>query len=144
MALLSSFQALGSKLTVALPSPLGSGQRATVRLRFTTSPGASALQWLRPEQTAGGRHPYLFTQCQAIHARSFVPCQDTPAAKFTYTASVRVPERLTALMSALPDETGPETEADGEAHSEAGGDEGASRGRAVQQRMWRSCVPAAW
>lgn len=41
-------------------------------------------------------------QCQAIHARSFVPCQDTPGAKMTYTAAVRVPADLTALMSAVP------------------------------------------
>ena len=43
-------------------------------------------------------------QCQAIHARSFVPCQDTPGAKMTYTAAVRVPVDLTALMSAIPAE----------------------------------------
>ena len=42
-----------------------------------------------------------FGQCQAIHARSLLPCQDTPGAKFTYTAELRVPAELTALMSAL-------------------------------------------
>lgn len=46
-------------------------------VRFSCSPDSSALQFLDPAQTAGGKHPYLFTQCQAIHARSFVPCQVT-------------------------------------------------------------------
>ncbi|CAG8832016.1 15949_t:CDS:10, partial [Gigaspora margarita] len=52
-------------------------------------------------QTSGKKHPYLFTQCQAIHARSLVPCQDTPVFKFSYYASVQVPQPLRALMSAI-------------------------------------------
>jgi hypothetical protein len=44
-------------------------------IRFSCSPNSTALQFLDPAQTAGGQHPYLFTQCQAIHARSLVPCQ---------------------------------------------------------------------
>jgi aminopeptidase N len=60
---------------------------------------------LSPEQTVGKKHPYLFTQCQAIHARSVVPCQDTPGVKITYSADVTVPEGLIALMSAVHDES---------------------------------------
>ena len=59
---------LGSRLRLALPA----GTRE-VRLRYRTSPEAPALQWLSPEQTEGGKHPFLFSQCQPIHARSLVP-----------------------------------------------------------------------
>ncbi|GAX73644.1 hypothetical protein CEUSTIGMA_g1095.t1 [Chlamydomonas eustigma] len=93
---------LGSPLLVELPAGLTAGQEVTVGVRFSTSPTSSAVQYLAPEQTAGGKHPYLFTQCQAIHARSLVPCQDSPGAKMSYSAVVRVPEALTALMSAVP------------------------------------------
>lgn len=93
---------LGVPLSVDLPKPLPLGQEVKLGIHWTTSPGASALQFLEPQQTAGGQHPYLFTQCQAIHARTFVPCQDSPGAKMTYSAAVRVPQPLVALMSAVP------------------------------------------
>ena len=93
---------LGSRLAVRLPAGVRAGEVVAVAVRYSAPPGATAVQWLPPEQTAGKRHPYLFTQCQAIHARSILPCQDAPAAKFTYTAAVRVPRQLRALMSAVP------------------------------------------
>lgn len=71
-----------------------------VNVYYQTSPNAAALQWLEPEQTAGERHPFLFTQSQAVLARTWVPCQDTPGRRITYTARVEVPEGLMAVMSA--------------------------------------------
>ena len=69
-------------------------------IELTTSPEASALQWLEPHQTSGGKHPFLYSQCQAIHARSIFPCQDTPSVRFTYSADVRVAPPLKAIMAA--------------------------------------------
>ena len=69
-------------------------------LRFRTSPAARALQWMNEAQTAGGKHPFLYSQCQASNARSVFPCQDTPSVRFTYSAEVEVPEGLTAVMAA--------------------------------------------
>jgi len=86
---------LGSRLRLTLPATTTS-----VTVRYRTSPTASALQWLEPAQTAGGRHPYLFSQCQAIHARSVVPLQDTPRLRIRFRARMTVPAELRALMAA--------------------------------------------
>jgi len=72
-----------------------------VTIAYRTTEKSSASQWLPPSQTAGKKHPYLFTQCQAIHARSLVPCQDQPGVKMTYSAEVTVPSWATCIMSAL-------------------------------------------
>jgi len=86
---------LGERLAIEL-APGSAG----VRIRYRTSPAASALQWLAPAQTAGGRAPFLFSQCQAIHARSVVPLQDTPRLRIRYRAELTVPRALTAVMAA--------------------------------------------
>lgn len=85
----------GSKLDIRMRAPY-----QVVRIRYRTAPTASGLQWLEPTMTAGGKHPFLFSQSQAIHARSWVPLQDTPSVRFTYSAHVRTPPTLMALMSA--------------------------------------------
>ena len=71
-----------------------------VHVHYRTGPDAKALQWLPPQQTADGRHPFLFTQGQAILTRSWIPVQDSPGIRITYTAKVQVPQGLMAVMSA--------------------------------------------
>ena len=85
--------------TLRLHLPPGTPE---VVVDYRTSPDAMALQWLEPAQTEGKVAPYLFSQCQQIHARTLVPCQDTPVVRVAYDAEVTVPEGLTAVMSAGP------------------------------------------
>ncbi len=96
---------LGAPLAIELPLGVTS-----FKVEYTTSPDASGLQWLTPAQTAGGKHPFLFSQAQAIHARSFIPLQDTPQARVTYDATLRTPKELLAVMSASNE---PNAERDG-------------------------------
>lgn len=105
-ALSEADKTLGQALTVLLLD-----KADKVRIRYSTAPTAEGLQWLSPEQTAGKKYPYLFSQGQAINARTMFPVQDTPAVRITYKAKLRTPPELLALMSAIQD---PNTPRDGE------------------------------
>ena len=71
-----------------------------VNIYYSTTKNAVALQWLKPEQTADKKKPFLFSQGQSIWSRTWIPCQDSPGIRFTYNAKVTVPEDLMAVMSA--------------------------------------------
>jgi leukotriene-A4 hydrolase len=85
----------GRPISIKLPA-----RADRVRVSYRTSPEAGALQWLDPARTAGKRRPFLFTQSEAIQARSWVPLQDSPGVRITYEATIRAPEGLTAVMAA--------------------------------------------
>lgn len=102
---LGTFQdEMGRPLRVSL-----SPETEKISIRYRTTDQARALQWQDPEQTAAGKAPFLFTQSQAILARSWVPCQDSPGIRFSYDAEVEVPQGMLALMSAEnPQEDSPQ------------------------------------
>ncbi len=78
---------LGSPLRINLPP-----NADAVDIQYATQPTATGLQWLNPEQTAGKRDPFLFSQNQSIHARSWIPLQDSPGVRITYDARIQAPE----------------------------------------------------
>jgi len=86
---------MGSPLTITLPA-----QGDTISIEYETSPEAAAVQWLSPQQTAGKKLPFLFTQGQAILTRTWVPTQDSPGIRQTYDAAIHVPAGMRAVMSA--------------------------------------------
>ena len=87
---------LGAPLTIDLPSRTP----VTVIVEYDTGEDAAALQVLEPSQTAGGRHPFLYSQGQAILTRTWIPTQDSPGIRQTFTGRILVPEGLRAVMSA--------------------------------------------
>jgi aminopeptidase N len=87
---------LGDQLAIPITT-----STETIKIDYVAdAEGADALQFLDPIQTAGKKQPFLFTQSQAILARTWLPCQDSPGIRFTYEAEVTVPKGLLALMSA--------------------------------------------
>ncbi|CAO2652965.1 Nn.00g023760.m01.CDS01 [Neocucurbitaria sp. VM-36] len=90
----------GSPLTITLPSSVPKGETVDIEIKVATTDKCTALQWMTPAQTSNKKHPYMFSQCQAIHARSVFPCQDTPDVKSTISFALRSP--LPVLASGLP------------------------------------------
>ena len=85
----------GAPLAVALP---GEGEQRIV-VRYRSGPDAAALQWLTPEQTAGKKHPYLLSQGQPTLNRTWIPTQDSPGIRQTWSAKITAPKPLKVVMS---------------------------------------------
>jgi len=91
---------LGMRLCVPLPDNCRQkGSIFQFRVCYSTTEHSSGIQWLEPSQTSGKTQPLMYTQCQAILARTLLPCQDTPAVKCKYDAKISCVPPLVAVCS---------------------------------------------
>ena len=94
-------------MPVADPGPMGMpltiqlNGAEELRIAYRAPRGATALQWLTPQQTAGGEHPFLFSQGQAILNRTWIPTQDSPGIRQTWEARITAPKPLDVVMSGV-------------------------------------------
>ena len=86
---------LGAPLSVKIDK-----KSTLINIYYKTTERSEALDWLKPEMTKGKKYPYLYTQGQAILTRTWIPSQDRPSNRITYSADIKVPEEMMALMSA--------------------------------------------
>ncbi|MCY7281162.1 MAG: M1 family metallopeptidase [Sphingomonas bacterium] len=86
--------------TLGAPLDIAIGAARKIVITYKSAPGAGALQWLTPAQTAGKKQSYLFSQGQAIENRTWIPTQDSPGIRQTWEARITVSQPLTAVMSA--------------------------------------------
>ena len=103
--LLSRFEPYGAALKILLDKGVAKDESLSVSIDVSTTKECIALQWLTPAQTSNKKHPYMFSQCQAIHARSVFPCQDTPDVKSTFDFNITSP--LPVIASGLADPSNP-------------------------------------
>jgi leukotriene-A4 hydrolase len=144
---------LGRPLTVTLPPAAasasaagdagGAADKIRIVIDYSTRPNAAALQWLAPEQTAGKKQPYLFSQGQAILTRTWIPTQDSPGIRQTYEARITVPAGLRAVMSAeqlTPDGVTADTGTNG-SNSTGSGSTGSNSSRRYDFRLTQPIPP---
>ncbi|KAI9486963.1 MAG: peptidase family M1-domain-containing protein [Benjaminiella poitrasii] len=101
------YASLGSALTIDLPKVEKAGTNFQIKIDYATTENCTAVQFLTPKQTLGGKHPYLFSQSEPIHGRAMIPCQDSPSVKLTYSASVKsyLPVVMSALLTGIDEDT---------------------------------------
>ncbi|MCJ1277282.1 hypothetical protein MMC21_005093 [Puttea exsequens] len=86
--LLPRFEPYGSALKILLEEGVKKDDSVVLDLQTETTDKCTALGWMTPAQ-ARSKHPYMYTQCEAIHARSIFPCQDTPDIKSTFVFKIK-------------------------------------------------------
>jgi leukotriene-A4 hydrolase len=89
---------LGQALVIELPP--SNKPTEFIRIEYETSPTAPGLQWVAAGETAGRRQPFLYTQSVPLGTRSWIPLQDTPQVRVTYTATIHTSSDVLAVMSA--------------------------------------------
>lgn len=88
-------------MVITLPKQLNATEKINITIHYETTENSGAVQWLTPEMTLGKKHPFMFTQCEAILCRSLLPCQDSPSVKVLVSTALTVKKPLTALYAGI-------------------------------------------
>ncbi|KAF7549370.1 hypothetical protein G7Z17_g6433 [Cylindrodendrum hubeiense] len=91
----------GSPLHVRLARRYTNGESVYIKIEFETTTQSTGLQWFSAEQADDKKHPFMFSQCEPVHARSIFPCQDAPSIKSTFRIGVLSP--LPVVASGIPE-----------------------------------------
>lgn len=94
-------EVIGTPLIIELSSPVAAHQQFKLSIDYQTTDKCTALTWMSPSNTSGKKHPFCFTQCEAIHCRTLLPVQDSPQVKFTIDYSIVVNEPYTVAAGAI-------------------------------------------
>lgn len=95
---LTGFHATDQHVFVTFEQPLPAGKEATVVIRHSAQP-ERGLYFRTPEMGYKPGNTHLFTQGEAIEARHWYPCFDSPNEKFTSEIVCRIPEGMIALSN---------------------------------------------
>ena len=90
---------LGHAIQIYIPMIHQFAKTYTFRIYSSTTSLSGGIQWFDPCQTLGKIYPFMYTQFEAILARTMFPCQDTPSVKSTYEIRIKVPAPLVAACS---------------------------------------------
>jgi len=94
---------LGAPLVIELPASKKTTE--LIKIDYETAQDASGLTWLDTKRSLGRTEPFLYTRSGGLGARSWIPLQDTPLVRMTYTVRLHTPPELKAVMSAESDLT---------------------------------------
>jgi aminopeptidase N len=95
---LAGYQVTNQKLVMTFAQPIAPGKQASVTISYSAEP-TRGLYFRTPEMGYKEGDTHLFTQGEAIEARHWYPCFDSPNEKFTSEITCRVPEGMTVLSN---------------------------------------------
>ncbi|MBI4326355.1 MAG: HEAT repeat domain-containing protein [Chloroflexi bacterium] len=91
-------QVTDKEVIVTFSQPIAPDKEASVTIAYEAEP-RQGLYFRTPEMGYKAGDTHLFTQGEAIEARHWYPCFDSPNEKFTSEITCRVPEGMTVLSN---------------------------------------------
>ncbi len=92
---------LGRALIIDMPQQHQA--KEVVKIEYETTADAPGLVWAGPTPGEPKAPLLLYTESEPVNARSWIPLQDTPRARFTYRAHIQALGNALALMGGVID-----------------------------------------